>query len=365
MQQMNDIAEAASSSRKKSKKGEKNEELNHILVPTLKKHSFRYFRFITDVDGETRYLESIMDNIKLPNMTGAGNLVKITRQNFARQHGQHCVKLLNDLRNYTQSNIQGKCKKYMDSLGEPTLPPLGDLLACVKRTLDLDDEDNINTAIWWVDQLMPSFTGTSKLFNHEIRYYATISEAKSTESQVGPDITADVEAFGYVVVENNYKRWCKVWELDKDLTPKERSKKMTIMQKKKAGHKKKDGHRYYYCDEHPELNTKYTNPNSGQEQFGGWTNPGLDRFANIRNYLRQRRTQQDAKEWEEKLLEILREEHGIEADNHEAQMKLKGKKAKSKEAPKPVISAARLFGDDIADDDVFDIDLVPDKPAAK
>ena len=54
---------------------------------------------------------------------------------------------------------------------------------------------------------MPKMTANARDFSKKIWYYYTISEAKSNPNLCSVDIILETEAFGLLVLENNYKKW--------------------------------------------------------------------------------------------------------------------------------------------------------------
>ena len=162
---------------------------------------------------------------------------------------------------------------------------------------------------------------TEKITTKKIRYYETISEAKSDADRPEVDITPETEAFGLLVVENNRKKWMKLKELD---TPDKKGNRVLKVQiGKRADHKdRKESKNYYlYTDEHPDLNTKYTKPNSGSKNNGEWSINGVKPHAIFRKHAHKARNTTDGKKWEADALQFLRRKNEITELTHALQQK--------------------------------------------
>lgn len=336
------VKSAALNSNKRAKKIDKHDEMVGVIKKAIKYHVFKTFKLITDDDGETRLAEAVMEWIDIAGYKGDGDAVRVKRNGFMASCPQVCTQILNDHRNYTQSSVKDVCYRYMVEEKVYGLPALADILQCALRKLDLEDDDKLENALWYVDRLLPKFTGTKREFNHEIRYYQTISKAKLNKTGDLPDITPETEAFGYLLYENNFKKWIKLNKLEDDHPNK--SGKTQVLTKKKDGFVEKDEYRYFYVSEHEDLGTPYTNPDAGQQQFGGWNRKGILRYIELVKNIRKARESRDGKKWEKALLDKLREEKGITANNHADQQKLDGRK-KSPSTPKFAtgVSAKQLF----------------------
>ena len=340
---------SAARSNKKSKKGDKNTEMTTVIRITTRTHVFKSFKFLTDDDGETRLAEAVMAKLPLKGFVGSGDAVAIQRQNFLASYAEVCTKVLNEQRNYTMSGIKEVCFKYMDKHDKAELPRIQDIMACIKRTLPLRLKKNLEVALWWVDYLMPKFTGNGKEFSTRIRYYETISTAKTNDTFDLPDMTVESEAFGYLVYENNYKRWPCQWQLEKDHPDKEA--KTQVLSKRKKDFEPKDGYKYFFVEEHKDLGTPYTNPDAGQQQFGGWLLEGLERYMKLVKHIRRARASPEGQAWEAKLLEELRKSRNITGRTHKEQLRIRGKKSPNQAKIPCTISASDLFGDNDDDDE--------------
>ena len=347
----------AASAQKKGKIGDKNDEVVRLTRLCLKNHVFKTFKYVTTVPGEIRLTEAVMDNINIKGLTGDEPEVAVERENFMRNYQKIITSQLNEVRNNTQSRVKEVVKGWVEAAKKPrALPPLKDLVAICNRKLDLKDPKALEIALFWVDKILPACTGTSQQFAPSVRYFQTISKAKSNPEATFGDMTPETEAFALVCIENNYKKWPKLWELER----KEPNKKLktVVMKEKKDDHVEKPDSKYYYISDYPDLATKYTNPDSGQEKYGGWNEQGIRRFIEIKNINANKRASDAGKAWEAELLEELRKSKNITAATWEEQQKLNGKAKANKAASAAGITNDDLFDFELSSDNDDDIAVV-------
>ena len=351
-------AVVAASTTPTGKIGDKNDEMVRLIRQCLKFHVFKTVKFVTTPEGEHILMEAILNNLKMKGFTGTEPEVKINRENFKRDYLKVCTSQLNDLRNNTQAGIKNAVRAWIEAGKKPRkLPPIEDFVAIINRKLDLNDPAKLATALWWVDGLMPTFTCNGLLFDVEVRYFSTISEAKTNPEHPDVDITSETEAFGYLCLENNYTKWPKLFELERKNPAK--GLKSVVMAEKKDGFVEKKNHRHFYRKDYPELSTKYTNPDSGQQKFGGWIKDGVNRYIKIKEIIRNKRVTEESKAWEALLLQKLRESKNITAPTWEEQQKLNGKRKADEAQNASGISAEDLFEKTLESDADEDLDVVP------
>ena len=284
----------------------------------------------------------MMDNLGQKSLVGDGQMVKTARQMFVANFGHFVTSALNDARNYVQQNMRKAVFKHMTiAKKKSAFPNLSDIKAIIRRKLDLNNPKKLDIAILWVDKLLPPCTGNRYDFPDKVRYYETISEGKSNPNNEYPDITAETEAFGFVVFESNHHKWPKLWELERNHKgPGTRTK---VMKEPKENHVKDPECRYFYISEHKELAPIYTKPDAGQEKYGGWTEKGVRRFMAVTETLKQIRGTPQAIAWERELLAKMRERKGIIGRTYEEQKRLKSKKPTNTAKSAASITSAELF----------------------
>ena len=347
---------SASTSKKKAKADVQNDGLCTYIRHCVKHQAFKCFKFVTDKEGEIRLCDYVIKHLKVKDYSGTGPVAAVARDTFIRDYSDTILIYLNEFRNYVSANMKDRAFQYMSDRKSATLPSLKDMLDIVTRKLDLKDPVKMDLAIWYVDKFLPMYTGTSKQFGENIRYYETISEAKSNPADELPDITPDTEAFGYVVLESNYKKWKCLWQLEGQ--PGMEGKQTVIMKRRKTNFVEKAGKRYFFLSEHPDLVSIYTKSDSGQEKYGGWTDAGVNRYIGLRRFITKKvRNKAGCAAWEARLLEELRRRKGITGHGYEEQQKISGKKSTATAKSAAGITAKRLFDDD--EDDADEIEFVP------
>lgn len=320
----NEEIKLASTSKKKSKNSPSNSQLVMFIHGAIRNYGFKQFKFVTDEDGENRLCECVMNHIDIAGLVGDGDAVRISRQNFQRDNMDIVTAQLNEMRNCVPAQMKTVAYKYMDGIGKPELPPIRDLLACVYRKLDLKVPTNKALAIWWVDKLMPTFSANKKEFGPKLCYYEPISVVKSNPDAGYLDITPETEAFGFVVLESNHRKWPTLWDLERK-HPASKGTKTIIMKAKKKNKKKVKDVRYFYLTEHPNLATIFTKPDAGQEKFGGWLEAGIEQFIKLKQIITKVRAKLESQAWKTELSHLLWIEHGITGKDHEEQLKVLGK----------------------------------------
>ena len=323
-----------------------------IIKTKVKFNTFKKFKFVTDSDGEERVLSEVISLVGLSSLESSGKEGAAQLQLFCTKYASVIMSEINATRNYVQAQVKKVCMAWL-AVNSGKLPKMKDIEACYTRTIDLDSEEKQELAVWYVDKFLPACTGNSIDFSPKIRYYETISDAKSDVKCLYPDMTPETEAFGIAVLESNYTKWPKLFDLEKN--PELHGKKTAILKTKKEDFVPKEGVRYFFLDEHPALQAKYTTPDSGQEKYGGWKDEGVRRWVKIRSAIKKARKSKAGRAWEAKILEVLREINGITMPTHEQQQKLAGKKTEN-EAKRPKISASELYDDS---DDEEDDEEIP------
>ena len=343
-------------SAKRSKKSKLNEELMALVRQHVKKITFKTFKFIQTAEQEQMFINAVTDRMKLSEHEGEGNEPAQKRVQFQLLHGKFMKKVLNESRNYVQSQLKNMAYLFMEQNRNTNLPPMKDLLQCLQRKLPISDA-NEQSIIFYFDYMMPKATGVGEDYNEKIRYYETISKAKSDPDREEVDITPETEAYCLLVVENNYKKWMKLKELD---TPElKRNRVLKVQLGKKENHTERDEAKHYYLhtEDHLELSTKYTEPNSGSKDNGGWSMDGARRYAAFRKHAHRARNTAEGQKWEAGALEFLRNKNEITEATHALQQKKKGKRVPgSAAAGATTIEINDLFGE-VDDTEVLE-DLV-------
>lgn len=234
-------------------------------------------------------------------------------------------------RNYTTAEE----KKYyvkMWKAGKPTLT-VQDLQKCLERKIESDD-DMAKFMLYW-EEYLPKQVGAQE-WDKNTRYYVTISQAKRQDCSEAINkklylVTPEDEAFLVLSIENGLQRWKE--EFGK------------VQEGKKSDDK--------------DYNGIFTSTTSGQNQYGGWSEAGLEKFKTYVAMNIEARKDPMTEQLEANCLNKLRVKWGIQSDNaveHNklmARMKSARKRGRGEEPMPPMKKVVRTLRvlEDISDDD--------------
>ena len=341
------------------KKAKKNisDEMKSSIVTVLKRCVFKKVKFVTNTEQVDEYVGEIIDHLNMPTMNDPDDEIhQNNRLVFRTTYSDECLKSLNNLRSYVQSTMKEKADAWMDKNGGK-LPDLKDIKDCAGRRLDLTNRANDPTVLFYFDVMMPKFTGSSKFFAPAVRYFQEVSKAKTDPNCEYVDITVETEAFGLLVLDNCYDKWVEFKRLYD--SPERNDRKIIIKQESKHG-KSIDETEYFVLDAeaNPKLKTKYSITNVGQDKFGGWSEEGLKKYVNYRKVLYNLRKNDKAKEYEAKVLQIMRVANKIKGNNWQEHMASKGQKPKKKDTAKAKTGIAALSAEPDSDDEAVNFEEV-------
>jgi hypothetical protein len=155
---------------------------------------------------------------------------------------------------------------------------------------------------------------SAKQWNKEIFYYHTILKAKMDMSDPNSSwlFTTSHEAMIVLVWHNNEQKWKDQFQWAAN--PANKGKKM------------------------PNMPGLWSTSDSGQAEWGGWSEDGLVQYNTYKKQIREGRKgrKEEICELEQKTLDQLREEVGYDCESHEAQMKKNRAKKRKLNADKPV-----------------------------
>ena len=132
-----------------------------------------------------------------------------------------------------------------------------------------------------------------------------------------------------------------------DTTTKKGKKRLRVIECKKSEHTNKDESKnyYLYTEDHEDLKTKWSLPNSGSISNGGWSGDGVKRYSLFRKHNLQARSTPEGRKWEQDALALLRAENNIAEANHELQQKKSGGRSSGSGGGDKVLDNKVLFGD--------------------
>jgi hypothetical protein len=288
-----------------------NEVLLSLLETKAKTMLWGHVKFIQSAEEErdaAKYLVKYGDIPKEYRQT------KEMRADLVEMYSEKIKRAVFQKRNYTTAEI----KKYyvkMWKAGKDTLS-VEDLLICLKREIKTDD-DTTKFMLYW-EEYLPKQVGASE-WDKNVRYYNTISQATRMDckSHELPLVTPEDEAFLVLSVKNGIARW------------KEDFDRSQLGTKKTKEDEKDNG-------------GLYTSTTSGQNQYGGWNEEGLELYQTYREWNIQAREDPNSLQVEKECLRKLRLKWGIECATAIEHNKLQARKKSAKkrgrgEEPQPVM----------------------------
>ena len=313
----------------------------------MKDTVFKICKFLTSPEQENHFMEQVLEGMDVASLKGDTNDAICARGQFMVNYKKHCISELNSLCGYAQARMKEVAWEWLGSHGN-TLPAWEKIIHCANCNLSVKNATNRDAIMFYVKLMMPKMMGNARDFSNKVRYYYTISEAKTNPNISLVDITPETEAFGLLVLENNYEKWPELKKLE-DALPRN-NKKSQVVKTKKDEHEDNTTTNFFYEDENPKLKTKYTDPLVGQKEYGRWMTQGIKQYVTFRKSIAQVRKTPQAKQWGAAALEVLRNAHGITELTYELQRKKEGKGASK--SPKAVVEVVlNLFADDDNDDE--------------
>lgn len=232
-------------------------------------------------------------------------MTKQMKADFVNTYSDYIRQAIFDKRSYATSEVKKWYKKRWTA-GKPTLS-LEDLVNCLARKIQNEDEMALFMIYW--DELLAKHVGSSK-WKDNTKYYNTICGALRSDCEATvPLITPQDEAFLVLSTENHLQRWLDEFN----------------------GRIKEDK------KDHGGL---YTSTKTGQNQYGGWSEQGLELFNRYVKMNEDARKDANCEQVEKDCLQKLREKNGIVASNAEEHIRQKNQQKNAKkrgntDAPMP------------------------------
>ena len=190
------------------------------------------------------------------------------------------------------------------------------------KVLTRDPDCDKQLFVWWWDVYIPKAAGSSKIWPHEKRWFGCISTDCPPGKPDKPFITPSTEAWGLILIENCRDRWPK-------LKAQKENHAGRLVYTSKIPDKKKAGVTYVDVSKDKAFLGKYTQPSSGQMAFSGWSNAGMERYAELMGLNKSSRALPTTEALEKEILELVRQKHSIEGANwDEYTAKLRNNKPK-------------------------------------
>jgi len=193
------------------------------------------------------------------------------------------------------------------------LPSAEDLLAIIQMSPDdLAKKENAEQKeifLWYFDRYLEVAAG-KLFFGSDVKYYALPTDKRLILGVEKPHVTVTSESFGFLMYESCVKKWIKIFDYKKL-----HGKDAMIPKAKDDGAK--------------EYAAKWSDANSGQIAFGGWSDEAYTQFEAYKTVFIQLRKDDEAngKAIQKYAKKLMREKKGITAESLAEKKKRKRKKA--------------------------------------
>jgi hypothetical protein len=280
-------------------------EIQSKVEEVTKSYLWRTTKFMTCQEDLDTGVEKVIAHGKFCD----GMSVQL-KDSFGITYAAVIKKAINTARNYLTQELKKIAFKDFLEKGLP-LPGVDVLLACAMRQIPEDNKPKFK--LYWTKFLRTLVE--AKVWAKDIFYYTTILKARMDPSNPKSLrlFTVSHEAMICLVWENNWQKWQDQYNFTQ--VPANKGKKQ------------------------PTLPGKWTRSDAGQSEWGGWSEEGLKAYNAYKKRIRAGRNgrMDEVCECEETILAELRADVGIEADNHEAQLRLNRAKKRrtNSEAPVP------------------------------
>jgi hypothetical protein len=298
-----EVAAHKSVSRSKAAKLRICNELSDKVTEKAKTELWRTTKFFScrdDLDTGTE---------KVFNMLNLGEKTQQEKDSWVITYGPVVKAGISKKRNYLVAELKKRATDDFLKKGKP-LPPVGVLLACAMRKITPANEGMFK---WYWTKILAKVVN-AKQWNTDVFYYYTPSQARMDMSN--PEslklFTVNHEAMICLVWENNWQKWQTQFQFS--TVPENKGKKQ------------------------PNIPGKWTTSDSGQAEWGGWSEDGLKMFNTRKEEIRAGRKGrwEEIRAFEHKILHELREEAGIACDNPDLQARMNRAKKRKLNADQPV-----------------------------
>jgi hypothetical protein len=323
----------------KDEKEAKKIEMGKDILHFIKQKAWRTTKFVDSEEQETKVSYKYLDFEDWPEMDPTSREGMGLRKEWIATYGGEVMKALNKHRSNVNSGLKDVLNDWQvdedalvasyspgteEGIEARELPTLDEMMGCLERKLELDQGDNNHIAMWYVDVWLPKVAGAPNTHWCEAqRWYHRISDCAPKNTPNSKVITCGTEAYGVMFFENarNYAlAYHKFCTKNKGKTPKLRIKKkkspteIENIEKEAANSKKT---KLVWVDDEEDIakygdfKTKWSRPDSGQQRWGGWKRGGLLKVQELTGVNKKARANRRSAVWEARVLELLRQKHGI------------------------------------------------------
>lgn len=341
---------------KKKGRDTENDELRSRIKEIIAQKFWRAIKFVPPGDDQETKLFNmvrvamIKEGTISPPYRASKRQEEAWEKGWLEENGAIIASEFNSHRNYVQSVMKGAARKYWEDNNE-TLPSVDKILACARRTIDVNDPEDVRIFTWYWDCLLPQVTGNNRDWQPGIRHYATISEAAPQDTPAKLYMTASHEAFAATHYNSYRDSWLEQWQLKKANPGK------SIIPAKIRPPGVDDSVEFLvgatsircYAAKYK---AKWTSSDTGAERTGGWSKEGKKAYQDLLVEVKKARSVAQNRQKEQILLDSLRKNLGLTATSYEEERRKKRRK-----------SNANSLVDD-HDGDCFDAELAELEPAS-
>ena len=306
------------SGKKKSKKTSEATELEVLIKNTLREKCWRSIKFVTSAAQLEAATARVLDALGLPELDKDNPDHADARKLWIDRHTEVVCKALNDVRSYVQTRMRDVANEYMAGHGGK-LPKKSILEKFTRhREANVEDEDEMEVLVWWVDKMLPRATANTYHFGPNKRYYQCLARVV-TDGQL--DMPAGTEAFAFLMHENCYLRWQYMYQL-KQKCP---GKRIVVCKNRDSAKTTSNpqNHVVYTAEVH-QLKVPWTLPDIGQAKCGGWKPEGIKHWVKIKKENTSSRITGGSANLELRILELMRQANGVSQSSPEEQKRANG-----------------------------------------
>ena len=306
---------------RKSKDNSTDSATKGLVWDITREQFFSICKFVSNDDQLLKATENVMNRIDIEQFRGLdGPKLAKAQEVWVQKHKNTVRNAMNNYRNYIQHQMQ---QKFKDMFKKPNfkvehVPSAEEILNVAQRMSLTDQDPNPDRARWVFDfywDILVPVVASHKRWGSGKRYQCLMSTARPGGD---PDaelfVTPSDEAYTVVAWENYIDVWLDKWEKaqsnskagptnpedkDADATadagdPNKAgggTTKQTSKTKKKAG-KKKAGEDDDEEEEKEEEEVevvlpRFTLPNGGVQEFGGWNKAGRKRYREVLDLIKK------------------------------------------------------------------------------
>jgi hypothetical protein len=270
-----------------------NDELLQQVTRLAKSKLWKNQKFIANEDQErsaAKFVLNLLDLEEMKDPQEAASLIQTYMRPIKKANFERKTYVANEMKKEFERLKKEKQK----------IPTVEDISKCLTRTVESEEEYKV--FMWYWDVLLSKMLGV-KEWEDSVKYYTTISAAKSADNTDERMVSVSDEAMVLLLWDNHLERWESNWEFTHD--PANAGKKVQ------------------------RTNGKYSRNDSGQQKWGGWLPEGYIQFNKYFGMVKEARKNKDSLEVEQKCLDMLREKKGIVGKDSGEQGRIKRNQKKA------------------------------------